>query len=197
MAVGRRGSLTQLPDGDPKGVRSFGTTLVLTSSAMMFGSLVLLYVLLRADAPTWPPPESSALPTALPALATGVIALSSLTMELGVRAVRRARPWALPRWIACTFALGLVFLLSISWLWAGLVSAGFSSQNPHGGLFYVMTAFHGLHVAIAMGLLGWLYAGARRGRYHGRDTVAVRMVGRFWHFLGVCWLSIFLALFMV
>lgn len=187
--------MTPLPDGDPGGIRAFGTTLVIVASAMMFAGLVLLYVILRVEAPSWPPPGSSALPILLPSLATLVIALSSLTMELGVRSVRRARPWALPRWLAATFSLGLAFLILVIWLWVGLVAAGFSSRNPHGGLFYVMTAFHGLHVLVAMGLLGWLYLGAKRGRHHGRDTVAVRMVGRFWHFLGLGWLSIFLALF--
>lgn len=189
MAVGSRGSLTPLPDGDPRGIRSFGTSLIIVASAMMFAGLVLLYVILRLDAPVWPPPDSSPLPILLPALATGVIALSSLTMELGVRSVRRARRWALPGWLAITFCLGLVFLVLVGWLWGGLMSEGFRSTNAHGGLFYVMTAFHGLHVLVALGLVAWLYLGAKRGRHHGRDTVAVRMVGRFWHFLGLGWLS--------
>lgn len=187
--------VSRLPQGDREGTTSLATTLLLASSAMMFGGLVLLFLILRADAPRWPPSGIRDVPRLLPTAATAAIFASSLTMELGVRALRRARLRDLSRWLLGTLALGAVFVALQATLWTLLLVEGFTSRNPYGGMFYVMTGFHCLHVAIALALLAWLIHGVRRGRHHGRDTVAVRMVGRFWHFLGAGWGLIYLALF--
>lgn len=189
------GPPTPLPDGDREGTRSLGTTLMLVASAMMFAALILLYLLLRAEAPSWPPAASRALPRGLASLATGILLASSLSFELGARDLRRARLDRLPGWIGATLALGVAFFFLIAWLWLELIGAGFQSRNPHGGLFYVITALHGAHLLSALGLMGWLLRGARRRRFHGRRGVPVRLVGRFWHFLGAAWLLIYLTLF--
>lgn len=186
---------TPLPDGDREGTRSMGTTLMLVASAMMFAALLLLYFLLRAGAQSWPPVESTSLPRGLASAATLILLASSLTMELGVRDLRRARLGKLTTWIGATLALGVVFFFLIAWLWLDLIGGGFESKNPYGGLFYVITAVHGAHLLSALGLMIWLYVGAKRRRFHARTGVAVRLVGRFWHFLGVAWLLVYLTLF--
>lgn len=186
---------TPLPDGDPEGTRSLGTTMMLIASAMMFLALLLLFFLLRADAASWPPPTSGPLPRGLATTATLLLGVSSITMEFAVRSLRRARLDRLPRWVGGTLALGLAFFVLIAWLWIDRIGAGFGSKNPHGGLFYVITAVHGAHLVSALALLVWLYVGTRRRRFHGRSGVAVRLVGRFWHFLGAAWLMIYFALF--
>lgn len=186
---------TPLPDGDRGGTRSMGTTLMLVASAMMFGALLLLYYLLRVEAPEWPPAASRPLPRGLATLATVILFASSLTLEIGVRELRRARLERLATWIGATLALGFAFFFSIAFLWFELIQGGFESRNPHGGLFYVITAVHGAHLITALGLLIWLFLGARRRRFHGRRGVPVRLVGRFWHFLGVAWLLVYLTLF--
>jgi heme/copper-type cytochrome/quinol oxidase subunit 3 len=47
------------------------------------------------------------------------------------------------------------------------------STGTYGGIFYLMTVFHFLHVVVGLGLLVWLLAPALR-----RDPVAPRRVPR-------------------
>lgn len=184
---------TRLPDGDPDGTRSLGTSLMLVASAMMFGALLLLHFLLRRDGAGWPggPP----LPRGVATLATGILLASSLTMEFATRSVRGARLDRLPTWVGSTLAMGVIFVALVLWLWFEWTSGGHGASGPRSRLFYVITAVHGAHLLTALGLLIWLLRGARKQRFHGRSAVAVRLVGRFWHFLGAAWLLIYLRLF--
>jgi len=188
-----RGVVQRLPDSDVDGRRSMGMTLFLVSSTMMFGGLLLLHALLRRDAAAWPRPD--AVPLAL--AATAAIAASSATLEAGVRAVLRARPRHLPRWLFATIALGLAFLAIEVCIWIHLWRGGFVPGSPPSGTFYFLTTFHFAHVVIAIGLLAWLVPGALHERYHANEHVRVRLVARFWHFLGINWALLFLALFVL
>lgn len=189
--------IRRLPDTDPDGRKSFGMNLFLLSSTMMFGGLLLLYGMLRKGAPLWPPEGATHLPLLLPALATVVILGSSLVLERGVRAVVRARPRQLIAPLCGTILLGLLFVALELRLWTQVWARGLAANEPFGSTFYLITSFHGLHVVIAIGLLLWLLRGAVHTRYHGNDHVRVRLVARFWHFLGVNWALIFVLLFVL
>lgn len=189
--------IRRLPDTDPDGRKSFGMNLFLFSSTMMFGGLLLLYWMLRRGAPLWPPAGRTQLPLALPALATVVIASSSFVLDRGVRAVVGARPRELLGPLCLTIGLGLLFVALEITLWFQVWAAGIEANEPFGSTFYLITSFHAFHVVIALGLLVWLLVGAVHTRYHGNDHVRVRLVARFWHFLGINWALIFLLLFVL
>ncbi len=186
----------RLPDSDADGRKSLGMSLFLLSSTMAFGGLLLLYGILRADAPNWPPPGGRVLPLGLASAATAAIAGSSAALHLGYRALLRARAPLLLPWLLAAICLGLLFVALEIALWLQLWGAGFVLGNRHAGAFYTLTSFHFAHVAIALGLLAWLVPGALRQRYHARENVRVRLVGRFWHFLGINWLLLFAAFFL-
>ena len=182
----------RLPHTDANGIRSLGMNFFLASSTMMFGALLLLYALLRKGAVTWERPGG----IALAAAATAAIATSSAVLHQGVQALLRARPHLLPSRLLATICLGVAFLAIEVLLWRQLWLDGYVTGNPQAGTFYVLTVFHFLHVAIAIGLLIWLLPGSLQRRYHANDHVRVRLVARFWHFLGVNWLLLFVALFL-
>jgi heme/copper-type cytochrome/quinol oxidase subunit 3 len=185
----------RLPDTDADGRKSLGMTCLLLSSTMAFGGLLVLYGLLRRDAPEWPPPGGRVLPLGLASAASLAIACSSIALHTGVRAVVRARPRQLLPALVATLALGAAFLALELVLWLQLWGSGFVFGNRHAGAFYTLTGFHFAHVLLALGLLLWLVPGARRERYHANDHVRVRLVARFWHFLGINWALLFLAFF--
>lgn len=166
-------------------------TLFLLSSTMAFGALLLIHGLLKHGAATWP-----RLPAGLAAMATATIAASSIALHLGVRNVLLARPQRLLRWLCAALLLGGGFLVVEVILWTALWRGGLVIGNPPGGTFYAITGFHGLHVTVALGLLVSLVPGALHSRYHANDHVRVRLIARFWHFLGIHWLLIFGALFL-
>ena len=192
-----KGHVRRLPDTDADGRKSLGMTFFLLSSTMAFGGLLVLYGLLRRDAPAWPPPGGRMLPLGLAAAATASITVSSMTLHAGVRAVLRPRARLLFPWLIATLALGLTFVALELALWLDLGSGGFvpGAGNRQAGIFYVLTGFHFAHVLTAVALLLWLVPGARRERYHANDSVRVRLVARFWHFLGINWALLFVAFF--
>ena len=96
-----------------------GFILFLASEVMFFGGLFAAYFIARADSPVWPPPLSAEqiadgvelkLEIALPFIATLVLILSSVTIQLGVWAIARGDRSALIRWLFISIVLGLSFL---------------------------------------------------------------------------------------
>lgn len=192
MAEGRAATVRKLPHTDEQGIRSLGMTCFLLASTMAFGGMLVLHLALGGR----PPPHADPLPFRLAAVATGLLLLSSAVLHRGVRSVLRARPRKLLPALVATLGLGLLFLAVELVIWRSLWRDGYAFGVGRAGSFYAVTCFHFVHVAVALGLLVWLLPGAAAGRYHGRAHVRVRLVARFWHFLGIHWLLIVWALFL-
>jgi cytochrome c oxidase subunit 3 len=147
------------------------------------------------------------LPIRLLLVNTLVLLLSSLSIEMARRSVRREMALAPLRsipgialddggggamWIAITVALGLMFLGG-QWLaWESLRAHGFHIDSGGASPFvYLLTAAHAVH--LAGGILVLLYAGAifvlRRTIEQRR--IVVEVAGWYWHFMGVLWVYIF------
>ncbi len=55
-------------------------------------------------------------------------------------------------------------------------------------LYYAMTGLHALHVAIGIGLLGWLARASFRGAYGPEYHTPLELGGMYWHFVDIVWL---------
>ena len=131
-----------------------GFILFLASEVMFFGGLFAAYFIARADSPQWPPALSAAqeargvelhLEFALPFIATCVLVLSSVTMQLGVWAIQKGDRSALIRWLFISIVLGLAFLTAQMYDYSQLPFK--SGDTIYGTTFYTLTGFHGAHVA--------------------------------------------------
>lgn len=75
-----------------------------------------------------------------------------------------------------------------AWAWQALLGARVSfTGNPAGSFFYVLTALHGLHVA--GGLLAWAWV----QRAPDRAAWRIALCARYWHFLLLVWIALFVA----
>ncbi len=180
---------------DPDGRRSLGVLLGLLGSAVMFGALMVAYAILRTGVAVWPPPGVTPLPLGLPSVATALLALSSLTLQDGLAAVRKAQPQKLPSRIVATLVLGAGFMVLQGVVWVDAWHGGVGAQGTYGGLFYMVTWFHAAHVVAALVLVGWLWPAARGGKFTARAHLRVKFTTWFWHFLGVAWAVIFLSVY--
>src|SRR5262245_6522699 len=136
---------------------SLGMIVFLASWAMMFSALFFAYAFVRSRSVVWPPPGAPALPIALPAVNTFVMLASSLTFARALAELARGRRRALTAWVAATLVLGLVFVSLQAVVWRTVARAGLSvASGIYGSAFYVMTAFHGLHVVVGLGILCWM-----------------------------------------
>jgi cytochrome c oxidase subunit III len=171
---------------------SVAMTVTLISFGMMFASLFLGFFLVRFSAPVWPPVEIENLPKLIPFFSTIVMALSSFTywkMEKGIE--KRKTFWLL------TVTLGILFLVSQWSLWTTLAASGILVSNGAvPSMVYAFTWIHAGHIVIALGLLFWV--GHLVFRRPEKVTEAKLInVGKFWHFLGVIWLIMYLMLFVL
>jgi cytochrome c oxidase subunit 3 len=169
-----------------------GMLVAIGSWTMLFGTLILSYLLARTRASVWPPIGSSRMPILLPTLSTLAIVASSLGVHQSFQALVRnkklqsfKKSWS----IALGFALAFTTLQVLTWF--KLLALGLkASQGLYASIIYTMIGFHGIHVACALGLLGWVWA--RPGTAPNYERT--RLVGWFWHFLGGIWLILYFCL---
>ena len=165
---------------------------------MLFATFFLSYALYRSKALVWPPLGSGPIPLTLPALNTLVIALSSFTYGLYRRFWKAGDRFKARRWWLMTFALGMIFLVLQFKLWSEMKAEGvLANSGIFFSLVYAITWVHAAH--LLAGLLALLYLVPTLGLYGAKRQVdftsRICSVGKFWHFLGITWLFIFVGLF--
>jgi cytochrome c oxidase subunit 3 len=170
---------------------SVAMTVTLISFGMLFATLFLGYLLVRFNSPSWPPVEIEGMPQGLPFISTLVMALSSLSYVLMQNTSGSKARLA---WLVTT-VLGLVFLGVQYLLWTELKARGILVSNGMApSMVYGFTWLHAAHILLGLAALLWL------GHYLWRGKASAMMlvnVGKFWHFLGVVWLVMYLTLFVI
>src|SRR5690606_29636986 len=173
-------------------VVSVGTIVWLSSELMFFAGLFAMYFSIRAAAPElWAEATQHLnLPYAL--TFTTILVLSSVTCQLGVFAAEKGNVYALRRWFAITFVMGLVFMLGQVNEYRLLVTEGYTiATDGYWSMFYMTTGFHGLHVT--GGLIAFLIFLVRTtmGRFTPAQATASIVVSYYWHFVDVVWVALF------
>ncbi len=133
-------------------------------------------------------------------LSTGLILVSSWTLEIARAALERKNSVRYARWLGVTVGMGVAFLASQLFALRELAGRGiYLRNNPHSSLFYVLTGAHGVHLLGGMiALVCLLITAARRPevvlldfrRQSGRTATAAL----YWHFLAGIWLCLFICL---
>ncbi|HEV2755823.1 MAG TPA: heme-copper oxidase subunit III [Actinomycetota bacterium] len=170
-----------------------GMTLFVSSEVMFFGALFASYFMLRGTTEPWPPSGSIETSLLLPGAMTACLLASSGTVHAGVAAFAAGRREAAARWLGATIVLGTVFLAGQLYEYAELAREGFAaSSDVFSTLFFTITGFHGLHVAIGLVMLVTVWL--RLGRY-GDKTGPAEGAAYYWHFVDGVWVLVFLTLY--
>lgn len=172
----------------------WGIALFVISEVFLFGTLFWSYYYIRYFSPDWPP-RTLHLDTSLAIINTAILLVSSATMYVGVKAIRRGSKGGLAFGLAATAALGAVFLGITSWEWAHEPFRPWTSA--YGSVFYTLTGFHALHVFGGVLLLLALFLRTVKGRFSAERHVAVEVGSWYWHFVDLVWLVVFTTLFIV
>lgn len=172
-----------------------GMTIFIASWAMLFAALFFAYGLLRARSTTWPPTDLPAIPRGLPTVATLALILSSVGLESALRRIRAGATSSIATRIGSAAMLGLIFL-GLQWqVWNQLWHGGLRPDSgPYGSVFFGLTVFHALHVAIGLFALAYLTVASARGTYSPSRNVPVRLWTLYWHMVGVIWVAMYLLL---
>src|SRR5438552_11149315 len=157
---GRDGGSGDSPSSFPISKEQIGLWVLLTAIIMLFAGLTSAYIVLRG-VPTW---QNIQLPSLLWPN-TFVLLLSSFTLELARRAVRKNQLAAMKRWLGVSAALGMMFVIGQLAAWQQLVRAGVHLPSTlQSGFFYILTGLHGLHITGGIVALGIVLFKAFRNR---------------------------------
>jgi len=170
-----------------------GFIIFLCSESVIFLAFFSGYALLKTSALNWLPAGVEGLEVHAPLINTIVLVSSSGTIYLAER-FKAKQNMALFRgfWLL-SMAMGAYFLYGQYVEWSGL-QFGFTS-GTFGGTFYLLTGFHGLHVATGIGLMGlMLVKSFIPGNYVGGEQ-GVEATSLFWHFVDVIWIILFLLIY--
>lgn len=169
---------------------------------MLFGALILCFVLARVKTPVWPPLEVPPFPKLLPLFSTLSIAVSSILVSKGMNEWVKAQKhlkvapenisvakgfsdfkffWGLG--IFAGIAFGVLQTIALgNWMRSFDVRV-----NVYSSSVAFLIIFHWLHFLLGMSGLCWKF-------YRPINRQSLRLWSWFWHFLGCVWIAIFLVL---
>lgn len=178
-----------------------GLWLFLASEAMLFGSLISAYLLLRLGAESWPSGRRD-LDLAAGWAATLVLLGSSVLIQVATRRLKRDRPAAARLWTVAALALGVVFVVLELGTWRAELRGGIvPATSVRWASYFVLTGVHLLHLlggilwlgALAVRSSPWRLDGSFRSRL-GRQRLELGAL--YWHFVDGVWLILFALLYL-
>ncbi len=177
---------------------SIGTIVWLSSELMFFAALFAMYFSIRAADPSMWKEHTPVLNVWYALPFTLVLVASSVTCQIGVFAAERGDVFALRRWFALTFILGLIFLLGQGNEYRTLVGEDIKiNGDGYGSVFYLTTGFHGLHVT--GGLIAFIFYMIRTtmGRFTPAQATSAIVVSYYWHFVDIVWVALFSMIYLL
>ncbi len=168
----------------------FNLWLGLAGIIMMFAGLTSAYIVKRSQ-PGW---ESFTLPGIF-LYSTIVILISSVTMQIAVRAFREREMPRYRLFFAITGILGVVFMI--------MQIAGFYAFQSHGmkmigmgsnAAYSFVLAIAGLHIVHVLGgviALIIIFFKAFSSKKRNYDIIPVEIVATYWHFVDILWVYLF------
>ena len=183
-----------------------GFILFLASEVMFFGGLFAAYFIARADAPSWPPEEMLSaqqiaegvkleLEVLLPAISTGILVLSSVTMQWAVWQIQKGNQSGMLWGLFISLALGIIFLAAQLYDYTQLHFR--ADDTIYGTTFYTLTGFHGAHVAGGALFIAVVTVRALGGQFTAQNHEAVEAASMYWHFVDVVWIVLFTVLYII
>jgi cytochrome c oxidase subunit 3/cytochrome o ubiquinol oxidase subunit 3 len=180
--------------------RKLGMWIFLSSEFLFFGAMISNYILFSGREYAQGPIPAEVYDIPFTSVSSFVLLMSSLTMVLAHNAMSRNDQNATRTWLLATAMLGSVFLAGqVFEFTTFVVHDGMTlSTNPAASAFYMLTGFHGTHVAIGVLMLLFLRGISRRpGGLSDERHLNVELVGLYWHFVDIIWIVIFTVVYLL
>jgi len=160
---------------------------VLVSEIVIFGGVLVSYVMHRVGHPEWGA-EAAHTNTWAGAFNTLVLLTSSLSAVLAHQAAEGGDGPKAARLLRFTALGGLIFLIVKSFEWTHEIREGFTIQA--GGFwqyYYTAAGLHAFHVICGMIIMLFVAADAAKNR----ELHRVENIGIYWHFVDIVWIFLF------
>jgi len=158
------------------------------SIIMMFAGFTSAYIVKR-EQPGW-------IGFSMPVIfwySTAVMLLSSIMMQLSLRAFKNRDTGKYRNLIAVTTGLGILFIvLQVIGYWQ-LNRMGVKVEGSGSGVFFIIIfGLHALHVLGGIITLLVLFFRSLSSRVRNYNTVPVEVAATYWHFVDLLWLYLFI-----
>ncbi len=173
--------------------RMFGFVVFLLSESVIFFSFFVGYIVFKTGAANWLPEGFEGLEVREPLINTIVLVSSSFVIYFAERFLHRENLWGFRIFWLMTMAMGTFFLYGQAVEWMGL-PFGFTS-GVFGGVFYLLTGFHGLHVLTGVLLQGVMLGRSFIPNNYENGEYGVAATSLFWHFVDVIWILLFILIY--
>jgi heme/copper-type cytochrome/quinol oxidase subunit 3 len=181
---------------DVSAIRKVAVWVFLASECMFFGAMISTFLLYRSSGGDGPVAEIFNI--GFTSASSFVLLMSSLTMVLAHHSYERRDLRQTRVWLTGTALLGITFLSGQIFEFTEFVHGGLTvSSSPFGSAFYMLTGFHGAHVAVGVLMLLAMVFLLPGGRLHRRRGLNVELVGLYWHFVDIVWIVIFTVVYLL
>ncbi|GAB4210104.1 MAG: cytochrome o ubiquinol oxidase subunit III [Roseiflexaceae bacterium] len=180
--------------------RKLGIWTFIGSECFFFATLIvthLIYQRTNRIRPDFQDPKEF-LGIELTTILASILLASSLTMVLALAAVHRNDQRRFRFWLGATCLLGLSFVGGQVYEFIHLYEEGLTLTSSFlGTTFFVLTGFHGTHVAIGVIWLTAVLARSFQRPYTSSDYMDVEIAGMYWHFVDLVWVAIFTLIYLI
>ena len=173
--------------------KKFIVWLFIVSIFMMFAGWTSAFLVAHS--------EGNILDVELPKLftiTTVILLISSVTIHLAKRAVKKDNLAVARLMLGLTLVLGTAFLFGQWYSFGKFVEQDifFVGGTAVQSFLYVLPFMHGLHIIAGLIFVAIVLYRSYRYKVHSKSTASMEMCATFWHFLDGLWLYLFLFLTM-
>jgi cytochrome c oxidase subunit III len=135
----------------------------------------------------------------LPLLNTLILLTSGITITMAHHALKANARKALLIWLGLTVSLGCIFLFyqAEEYIHAYHELNLTLGSGIYGSTFFMLTGFHGMHVALGTIMLAVMWLRCAKGHFSKDHHFAFEAVAWYWHFVDVVWLGLFLFVYVI
>lgn len=127
---------------------------------------------------------------------------SSFSIREANRAFRSEQFDQYKNWLGFTLILGIIFAVCQFIGWLFLQQNGILlSNNPAGAFIYLLSGLHLAHIGMGLGALGYIFYDALKNANYVDGFIQslnpvkqarLKLLTRYWHFVDVLWLYLFM-----
>jgi len=164
--------------------------IALVSIGMMFAGLTSGYIVRRGSG-TW---ITFQIPFPF-YISTAILLISSITMNMALRAAKKSAYSTTSNTILLTWILGLAFGVFQFMGFKAMISQGIflvgTNSNASGSYLYILALLHIGHVIGGLVALTIAYIKSLRHKYSADNYLGVKLCATYWHFLDGLWVYLF------
>ena len=166
------------------------------SDCLFFGALISTYLIYVGRTNDGPTPALFDIP--FTSASTFILLMSSLGMVLALAAAQEGDWRTFRTWILGTGLMGAVFLSGQLYEFTQFAREEMVvGASPFTSAFFLLTGFHGIHVAVGVIMLITLWTRSMVGELGPANVEAVENIGLYWHFVDIVWIIIFTAIYLI